>query len=60
MGTINPLKPTMITPFSFLIIPFYTLRADGFTLDFRLPVNPLLYKDISKMITAQISIKAVY
>ncbi|UTC76230.1 hypothetical protein E4O03_05895 [Treponema sp. OMZ 792] len=60
MGTVNPLKPTMITPFSFLISPFYTLRADGFTLDFRLPVNPLLYKDISKMITAQISIKAVY
>lgn len=60
MGTVNPLKPTIITPFSFLISPFYTLNADGFTLDFRLPVNPLLYKDISKMITAQISIKAVY
>ena len=60
MGTVNPLKPTMITPFSFLISPFYTIRADGFTLDFRLPVNPLLYNDISKMIMAQISIKAVY
>ena len=60
MGTVNPLKPTIITPFSFLISPFYTIRANDFTVDFRLPINPLLYKNISKMITAQISIKAVY
>lgn len=60
MGALNPLKPTIITPFSFLISPFYTIKATSFILDFRLPVNPLLYKDIAKMITAQISIKAVY
>ncbi|UTC68138.1 MULTISPECIES: hypothetical protein [unclassified Treponema] len=60
MGTVNPLKPTVITPFSFLVSPFYTLKFESIEFDFRLPVNPLLYNDISKMITAQISIKAVY
>ena len=60
MGSLNPLKPAVISSFSFLISPFYTFRIGRFECDFRLPVNPLLYNNIPKMVTGQISIKAVY
>lgn len=60
MGSLNPLKPTVISPFSLLISPFYTVKIKSFELDFRLPVNPLSYNDVTKMVSGQISIKAVY
>lgn len=60
MGSLNPLKPMLITPFSLLISPFYTLKVENFELDFRTPISPLLYKNTTKAVTVQISIKAVY
>lgn len=60
LGSINPKKPALITPFSFSIAPFYTLKLEKFELDFRVPVNPLMYKNIKQMFNVQFSIKAVY
>ena len=58
--SVNPQKPALITPFSFSIAPFYTVRTGNVELDFRLPINPLLYNDLKSMIVGQFSIKAVY
>ncbi|MGI5111507.1 hypothetical protein [Treponema putidum] len=60
MGSLNPLKPTLITPFSLLISPFYTVKIKNLELDFRFPINPLSYNETAKIISGQISIKAVY
>ena len=58
--SVNPQKPALITPFSFSLAPFYTVRINSAELDFRLPINPLLYNDLKNMIVGQFSIKAVF
>lgn len=53
-------KPILITPFSFSISPFIVFRIDKLELDCRIPVNPLMYKNLTQMFTGQISMKAVF
>lgn len=60
LTTLNPKNPSNLTPFSLSISPFFTVKTGKIEFDLRIPVNPLMYKDLRKAIIAQFSMKAVY
>ena len=60
LTAVNILNVTEVTPFTFSIAPFLTVAAGQVEFDFRLPFNPLLYKDLRRAIMGQVSVKAVY
>ena len=60
LTAVNLLNITEVTPFSFSIAPFFTVATGQVEFNFRLPVNPLLYKDLRRAIMGQVSVKAVY
>lgn len=60
LTAINILDVTEITPFTFSLAPFITVATSKLEFDFRIPINPLLYKNLRRAITAQFSMKAAY
>lgn len=60
LTAVDLLNITEVTPFSFSIAPFLTVGAGQVEFNFRMPFNPLLYKDFRRAIMGQVSVKAVY
>lgn len=60
LTTLNPKNASELTPFSFCLSPFVAARVGKAQLDARIPINPLMYKDLRKAIIGQFSMKVIY
>ncbi len=60
LGSINPLDPGEITPFSFSISPFYTVRISDFLLEVAAILRPLHFDTPQYAGEFRASFKAVY
>lgn len=60
LTAVNLFNITEVTPFTFSIAPFFTFSLHELEFNMRMPINPLLYKDLKRAVTFEFSIKAVY
>ncbi|HQB88320.1 MAG TPA: hypothetical protein PLJ76_04845 [Treponemataceae bacterium] len=60
LASMDPEDPGTITPFSFSISPFYTIRISDYTLDITAVLRPLHLDDIREAGEVRILLKAVY
>jgi hypothetical protein len=60
MGTIDPAQPSMLTPFTFVVTPFYTIKVSDYLLEISAALNPLGMSSLSSAGELRISMKAVY
>lgn len=60
LTSVNLLNFTEVTPFTFSIGPFITTKIGEIELSCKIPFNPLMYADLRRAVTAQVSVKAVY
>lgn len=59
LGCIDPKQPKSVTPMSFSVSPFCSVKIDDFRLNVTLVINPLLLDHPAEMGEIQISLKAV-
>lgn len=60
LASMDPENPGSLTPFSFSISPFYTIRLSDYTLDITAVINPLHLDDIRDAGEIRLLFKAVY
>lgn len=60
MGTIDPENPGILTPFTFIVTPFYTIKVSDYLLEMSAALNPLGMNSLSSAGKIRISMKAVY
>lgn len=60
MGTIDPERPGVLTPFTFIVTPFYTIKVSDYLLEISAALNPLGMNSLSSAGELRIGMKAVY
>jgi hypothetical protein len=60
LGSINPKDPGSVTPFSFSVTPFYTMRVSDIKCTLATAIKPLSLDDPKRAIQISVSLKAVY
>jgi len=60
LTSMDPEDPGTLTPFSFSVSPFYTMRISDYTLDITAVLKPLHLDDIREAGEIRILLKAVY
>lgn len=60
LASMDPEDPGTLTPFSFSISPFYTIRLSDYTLDITAVLKPLHLDDIREAGEIRLLLKAVY
>jgi hypothetical protein len=60
LGSINPLNPGTLTPFTFSVSPFFSMMVSDFLFDITAVIKPLLLDHPYSMGELRIQVKAVY
>jgi len=60
LTSINLTNITEVTPFTLSLGPYITFLVKSMEINLRLPINPLLYKNLRRAVMAEVSVRAVY
>jgi len=60
LGCLDPEDPGTVTPFSFSVSPFYSVRLSDYVINVTAVVKPLLFDDPREAVELRLLLKAVY